>query len=258
MQLKQAELLSPKYQNISDRFQIGKFLGKGKFSDVFQAQEKTSKVLIALKVIQKTAISKYKIEDQLAHEIKIQSYLSHPNILKHYGVFQEQTKIVLILEYAPDGELYKLLKNSQIVDLLKIKLEITLLKLDIKPEKILISLQFLKIADFGLATYSPESKPRQSFCGTIDYMCPEIASGQDYDHSVDLWSIGILAYELTIGTTPFYQSSKEDTMRKIIEGRVDFPKYVSNELQDFTKSCLRKILNKELDQSKWLYTNGYK
>lgn len=90
--------------------------------------------------------------------------------------------------------------------------------------------QFLKIADFGLATYSPESKPRQSFCGTIDYMSPEIASGQDYDHSVDLWSIGILAYELTTGTTPFYQSSKEDTMRRIIEGRVDFPKHVTTEL----------------------------
>lgn len=82
----------------------------------------------------------------------------------------------------------------------------------------------------GLSTYSPNGLPRQSFCGTIDYMSPEIASGQDYDNSVDLWSIGVLAYELTTGTTPFYQSTRDETMNRIIDGRMEFAKYMSKEL----------------------------
>lgn len=61
-------------------------------------------------------------------------------------------------------------------------------------------------------------------------MSPEVASGRDYDHSVDLWSIGILAYELITGATPLCKSSKETLMRKIIKSRVDFLKYFSNEL----------------------------
>lgn len=61
-------------------------------------------------------------------------------------------------------------------------------------------------------------------------MSPEIAAGMDYDNSVDLWSIGILAYELTTGTTPFFQTKKEETMRKIIEGRIDFPKFMTKDL----------------------------
>lgn len=61
-------------------------------------------------------------------------------------------------------------------------------------------------------------------------MSPEIAAGMDYDNSVDLWSIGILAYELSTGTTPFFQTKKEETMKKIIEGRIEFPKFMSKDL----------------------------
>jgi len=62
-------------------------------------------------------------------------------------------------------------------------------------------------------------------------MSPEIASGKDYDHTVDLWAIGVLAYELCTGETPFYEKKKEDTMNKIIYSGFDFPAYVSEEFK---------------------------
>jgi serine/threonine protein kinase len=99
----------------------------------------------------------------------------------------------------------------------------------------------------GLSTYNPSNQVRQSFCGTVDYMSPEIASGKDYDHTVDLWSIGILAYELTTGDTPFYQQNKEDTMAKIVHGQLEFPGYLSEDLKIFVKAVVQKDPSKRLN-----------
>ena len=73
---------------------------------------------------------------------------------------------------------------------------------DIKPENILLSQGVLKVCDLGSAGYSPKNQ-RSTFCGTMDYVSPEVINGQQYDQNVDLWSLGVLTYELASGTTPF-------------------------------------------------------
>ena len=73
---------------------------------------------------------------------------------------------------------------------------------DLKPENVLLSNDIIKIADFGISIYTGNNM-RNSFCGTPEYMAPEIVTGNDYDFSVDIWSIGIMAYELIIGCTPY-------------------------------------------------------
>ena len=93
-------------------FQIGKCLGKGRFGSVFLAKDKRNQVLVALKVIKKKTIKDSKMANQIKNEIKIQSCLSHPNILSFYGFFQDEEQFYLILEYAPSGELYKKLKKQ--------------------------------------------------------------------------------------------------------------------------------------------------
>ena len=92
-------------------FEIGKPLGKGKFGNVYLAREKRSRYVVALKVIFKHQVQKAGCEHQLRREIEIQSHLRHPNILRLYGYFYDNTRVYMILEYAPKGELYTLLKQ---------------------------------------------------------------------------------------------------------------------------------------------------
>jgi serine/threonine protein kinase len=93
-------------------FEIGKSLGKGKFGNVYLAREKSSKFIIALKVLFKSQLQKYGVEHQLRREIEIQSHLRHPNILRLYGYFYDTKRVFLILEYAAKGELYKELRKE--------------------------------------------------------------------------------------------------------------------------------------------------
>lgn len=96
-------------------FDIGKPLGRGKFGNVYCAREKKSKYIIALKVLFKHQLSNSNVEHQLRREIEIQSHLRHPNILRLYGYFYDETRIYLILEYAAGGELYKLLQKCKVI-----------------------------------------------------------------------------------------------------------------------------------------------
>ena len=92
-------------------FEIGKPLGKGKFGNVYLAREKRSKYIVALKVIFKHQVQKAGCEHQLRREIEIQSHLRHPNILRLYGYFYDDSRVYMILEYASKGELYGTLKS---------------------------------------------------------------------------------------------------------------------------------------------------
>lgn len=94
-------------------FEIGRPLGKGKFGRVYLAREIRSKYIVALKVLFKKELINYKQETMLRREIEIQARLSHPNILKMYGYFWDDTKVFLILEYAAGGELFKKLREIQ-------------------------------------------------------------------------------------------------------------------------------------------------
>ncbi|KAG6486244.1 hypothetical protein ZIOFF_054814 [Zingiber officinale] len=94
-------------------FDIGKPLGRGKFGHVYLAREKKSNHIVALKVLFKRQLKQSQVEHQLRREVEIQSHLRHPNILRLYGYFYDQTRVYLILEYAAKGELYKELQKSK-------------------------------------------------------------------------------------------------------------------------------------------------
>ncbi len=93
-------------------FDIGRPLGKGKFGNVYLAREKKSKYVVALKVLFKSQLQKAQVEHQLRREIEIQSHLRHPNILRLFGYFYDETRVYLILEFAPGGEMYKALQKQ--------------------------------------------------------------------------------------------------------------------------------------------------
>lgn len=232
-------------------FDIGKPLGKGKFGNVYLAREKQSKYVVALKVLFKKQLHDHGVEHQLRREIEIQSHLRHPNILRLYGYFYDATRVYLILEFAAKGELYGYLKQSvrfpedrsafyveQLTHALVYCHRKHVIHRDIKPENLLLDHRGnLKIADFGWSVHAPSLR-RKTLCGTLDYLPPEMVEGLPHDANVDVWSLGVLAYEFLVGNPPFEAQSHTDTYKRIAKVDLKFPSHVSASARDLiSKVC---------------------
>lgn len=235
-------------------FEIGRYLGKGKFGKVFLARECASHYNVALKVLTIRQLTKAGLENMLPREVEIQRNLCHTGIVRMFGYFWDEEKIYLILEYCPGGELYKALTKAgrfsepvaaKYISQLALALQHAhgkkVIHRDIKPENLLLGYHGeLKIADFGWAVHAPNSR-RETVCGTPDYLAPEIVNHQPYNHAVDLWTVGVLVFELLTGTAPFHDANREATRRKITRVEFDFPATVSlsPEAKDFCRRLLK-------------------
>ena len=242
-----------------DDFEIGKPLGRGKFGSVYLAREKRSKYIVALKVLQKSQLLKAGVEHQLRREIEIQSHLRHRNILRMYGYFFDEKRVYLILEYSPGGELYKKLTNrgrfsertaaryaSDLSQALAFCHQKHVIHRDIKPENLLIGAQGeIKIADFGWSVHAPTSR-RNTLCGTLDYLPPEMVEGREHDEMVDVWSLGVLLYEFLVGSPPFEAEGHSATYRRISRVDLRFPRGVEEDAQDLIRRLLQKDPRKRM------------
>lgn len=219
-----------------ENFDIGRPLGKGKFGNVYLARERQTKFILALKVLFKKQLEKAGVEHQLRREVEIQSHLRHPNILRLYGYFHDASRVYLILEFAPRGELYGELQRCggfseersatymmELADALNYCHSKKVIHRDIKPENLLLGANGeLKIADFGWSVHTPSSR-RSTLCGTLDYLPPEMIEGKTHDEKVDLWSLGVLCYEFLVGHPPFEAKSNEETYRRISRVEYTYP-----------------------------------
>ncbi|XP_055348902.1 aurora kinase C-like isoform X2 [Paramacrobiotus metropolitanus] len=236
-------------------FDLGRVLGKGKFGKVYLAREKKSRFVVALKVMHKSELKSNNVEHQLRREIEIQTHLRHPHIIRMYGVFHDTSKIYLILEYAPNGELYKLLEHKgrfsdteaatyvyELTTALMYCHERKIIHRDIKPENLLLGIYGeLKIADFGWSVHSPSSR-RATMCGTLDYLAPEMVEGKSHDESIDIWCLGILTYELLTGRAPFHVKDNEggqmETARRISLMDYKCPDFMNPDAVDLIQKLL--------------------
>lgn len=240
-------------------FDIGKPLGRGKFGNVYLAREKQSGYIVALKVLFKNQLQESNVEHQLRREIEIQSHLRHPNILRLYGYFYDESRVYLILEFAAKGEVYQELQKCKYFDEQRTATYIEslaralvychgkhVIHRDIKPENLLLGLQGeLKIADFGWSVHAPNSR-RKTLCGTLDYLPPEMVEGRDHDSRVDVWSLGVLCYEFLFGTPPFEALGHSETYKRILKVDLRFPNH--RQISDGAKDLIRKLLMKDPKQ----------
>jgi serine/threonine protein kinase len=242
----------PRKWTLND-FEIGRPLGQGKFGHVYLAREKQSKFIVALKVLNKAQLQKDSMECQLRREIEVQSHMRHPNVVRLYGYFYDQSRIYLIVEYAAKGELFRILREAQKFDAptaAKYICEMCdaiaychskhIIHRDIKPENILVGLNGeLKLADFGWSVHAPSSR-RTTLCGTLDYLPPEMVTGKEHDANADVWELGILLYEFLVGSPPFESDSQRGTCRRIRDVDLKFPFFVPSLARDLIQQFLQR------------------
>ena len=238
-----------------------KGLGQGAYGKVVCIQSKRSKKKYALKVIAKNLIEKLRMVDQLKNEVTIMNKLQHPNIVKLITHFEDSKNIYCVLELALEGHLYSRVRKvgkydeqkaaSILYDIFKAvnymhEQDPPIIHRDIKPENILFFSTGVKLADFGWSNI--HDKVRNTFCGTPDYLAPEMILERGHDHKLDVWTLGILMYELIVGRAPFSvpkgiknpQMKNRILERNIMTAKVKFPPFVSKHAKDLIGACLNK------------------
>ena len=231
-------------------------LGSGSSGRGYLIKHNITNEEFAQKVIEKKKlIQMYGKVDIIKNEINIHSKLFHENIIKLYNVYEDENSINFIMEYAKNGNLYELLskpenKNGfeeqrafdyfiQVVNAVYYLHQNNIIHRDIKPENILLGNKgLLKLCDFGWAK-ELNLENRSTFCGTVEYMAPEIVGNENYDYGVDIWSLGILLYELLFGHSPFKAKNMKSIILNIKSHELVFDKPISHE----SKDLIIKILN---------------
>ena len=233
-------------------------IGDGSFSKVYLFQNKISKIKYAIKKMNISSfLKKTNNKDLIINEINIQSKINHPNIIRLYNYFEDKNNIniFLVLEYASQKTLFDYIRYKkglneieafyyfiQAVNAIYFLHKNKIIHRDIKPENLLINNNnILKLCDFGWSVYLNNNK-RVTFCGTVEYMAPEIVKKKEYDFSIDVWSLGVLLYELIHSHSPFV--AKDLNINKIenniISKELRFKKGVSLECRDLIEKLLIK------------------
>ena len=237
-------------------------LGSGAYGRVYLVSHNETKEEYALKVIEKKKLlNTFGNCDIIYNEIKIHSKLEHPNIIRLYSMNETEKEINIIMEYAKNGHLFQLISENkkgfsekiafeyfiQVVNAVYFLHENQIIHRDIKPENLLIGENnTIKLCDFGWARQLT-LKNRSSFCGTVEYMAPEIIESENYDYSVDIWSLGILLYELLMGHSPFKDKTTKNTIVNIKLHDLKFGKEISEDCKDLINKLLEVNRDKRIN-----------
>ena len=249
------------YQNFTKVVEdiFPKQLGSGSFGRVYLVSHNETKKLFALKIIDKRKLMvSYGKLDIIYNEINIHSKLDHENIIKLHNVHEDNDNINIIMEYAENGNLYELISKEktglneskafdyfiQVVNAVYYLHNNNIIHRDIKPENILIGANDkIKLCDFGWAK-ELTLENRSTFCGTVEYMAPEIVGSENYDYSVDIWSLGILLYELLYGHSPFKANNTKNVILNIKTHELTY----DDKNKVVSKSC-KDLIQKLLDSN---------
>ena len=257
--------------DVRKNYEFISMLGNGAYGKVRLYRDKNYKeLLFAIKTLKKEGIPQYQF-NLLKSEVDILSNLDHPNIVKYFGVFEDDYYVHIVMEYLKGYDLYKIISLKKytgfdekdmceiIQQLLKALSFIhsqNIIHRDIKPENILFAnkrdYSTLKLIDFGLATYS---KKDTKSVGTPFYMAPEMIDGHSCPQS-DIWSVGIIVYLMLTGKYAFDAKEGEKLYEKIKHNEIDMEPLIesecSDEAIDFIKKCLKKKYQERMTTSECL------
>lgn len=240
-------------------FELLKVLGKGGYGKVFQVRKVSGKdcgTVYAMKVLRKATIVRN--QKDTAHtkaERNILEEVKFPFIVDLHYAFQTGGKLYLILEYLSGGELFMHLEREGIFleDSCAFYLSEIILALDhlhkqgiiyrdLKPENILLDHSgHIKLTDFGLCKEAvQEGTVTHTFCGTIEYMAPEILTRTGHGKAVDWWSLGALMFDMLTGAPPFTAENRKKTIEKILRCKLNLPPYLTPDARDLLRKLLKR------------------
>ena len=248
-------------------FEIYSLIGKGNTANIYLANYNGEQVV--LKVIDKAFINKNEMIDKIILEKNILSSFNDEKFLCHMKFyFMTDTKICFVLPFYPCGDLYSLLEAQgpfneattafygvQVAHMLSFLHSRNIVYRDLKLENLMVDENgYLVLIDFGSCKVIEEKTELQcSFDGSIDYMAPEVISGEGHGMMADWWSFGILIYELLCGKPPFHEGSTDRILDLITTSNVRFPSKmkVSSVTRDFINRLLKKLPKDRIGQNEF-------
>ena len=241
---------------IINKYKKGKYLGSGGFASCFEIISLEDKKVFACKIMSKKALNNDEIfRKAIIKEIKIHKKLYHPNIIKFYKFFEDSNFLYLIIELCKNKSLRDIIKGRK--RLTELEVQCILIKLidglrylhtngiihrDLKLNNIFLDENMeVKMGDFGLAVkLDYKNEKIKSFCGTLNYMAPEIFERKGYSYEIDIWALGIIMCYLLVGKNPFQSSTEKETINNIKNNKLNFPKDIK--LSSSAKDLINQIL----------------
>jgi len=239
-----------------DDFETLKVIGRGSYGRVLLVRKKDTKKVYAMKVLKKAAIAARSEIEHTRTEQKVLSKLDHPFLAKLHWSFQTEDSLYFIMDFINGGELFHHLSKekcfsesrsrfyaAQIIAGMEYLHSNGIIYRDLKPENILLSNKGnVVMTDFGLSKegLNTNDARTKTFCGTPEYLAPEIIKGEDYTKAIDWWSVGTLIYEMLTGLPPFYTEDEEDMYHKIMTAELKIPATFSPDVADIISKFLKR------------------
>ena len=247
-------------------------LGEGSFSKVYEAQNRITDIMRAMKIIKKNMHNSRKkekiIENELINEINILKTIDHPNVVKIFEFYSNEESYNIIMEYCRGGTLYKELRNYapfdekytayvmyQIFSAINYCHNMNIIHRDLKPENILIvkknknnNYPYIKIGDFGMSTIVEKQSLQNSNSplGSIYYIAPEVIQ-KKYNEKCDIWSCGVIMYVLLTKKPPFNGEYENEIISNIEKCNYDLESPPFDTISNNAKDLIQKLLNKDIN-----------
>jgi len=239
-----------------ESFQLLDRLGKGSFGEVFQVKHKQTDGVYAMKILLKSKIMSGNLLRYAVTERNVLSYITHPYMVSLHYAFQTRTYLVLVLHYCPGGNLQALIERERrlkgnLAQLYTAELLLALSYLherqivfrDLKPDNVVIDeVGHCMLTDFGLSKEGVTAlHGTKSFCGSVAFLAPEILSRKGHTHTVDIYGLGVLLFDMLTGLPPFYHPQREKLYQNIKHAKLMVPSFVSKS----SSSLIYDLMNRE-------------